>query len=31
VDNLTDKDYQTARGYATGGRMVYVGLKWAPQ
>jgi vitamin B12 transporter len=31
VDNLTDKDYQSARGYATGGRMVYVGLKWAPQ
>ena len=31
VDNLADKDYQTARTYATGGRMVYVGLKWAPQ
>lgn len=31
MDNLGDKDYQTARGYATGGRKVYVGLKWAPQ
>jgi vitamin B12 transporter len=31
VDNLGDKDYQLARTYATGGRMVYLGLKWAPQ
>lgn len=31
VDNLADKDYQTARSYATGGRMFYVGMKWAPQ
>ncbi len=31
VDNLSDKDYQTARNYATGGRMFYVGMKWAPQ
>lgn len=31
VDNLADKDYETAQGYATGGRKVYVGLKWAPQ
>ena len=31
VDNLADKDYQTARTYATGGRQLYVGLKWAPQ
>ena len=31
VDNLADKDYQTARTYATGGRTFYVGLKWAPQ
>jgi vitamin B12 transporter len=30
VDNLGDVDYETARGYATGGRTVYVGLKWAP-
>lgn len=30
VDNLTDKDYQTARLYDTGGRMLWVGLKWAP-
>lgn len=29
LDNLNDKDYQTARGYATGGRMAYVGLSWA--
>ncbi|WP_422828883.1 TonB-dependent receptor domain-containing protein [Variovorax sp. HJSM1_2] len=31
VDNLGDKDYQTARTYATPGRTLYVGLKWAPQ
>ncbi|WP_367065578.1 TonB-dependent receptor [Oryzisolibacter sp. LB2S] len=31
VDNLADRDYQTARTYATGGRTVYVGLKWAPR
>jgi len=31
VDNLGDKAYQTTRGYATGGRTVYLGLKWAPQ
>ncbi|WCM91822.1 TonB-dependent receptor [Acidovorax sp. NCPPB 2350] len=31
VDNLADKDYQTARGYAQAGRTFYVGLKWAPQ
>ncbi len=31
IDNLGDKDYQTARTYATAGRTVYVGLKWAPQ
>ncbi|WP_326537141.1 TonB-dependent receptor domain-containing protein [Pseudorhodoferax sp.] len=30
VDNLTDKDYQTARLYDTGGRTLWVGLKWAP-
>ncbi|MDZ4279532.1 MAG: TonB-dependent receptor [Hydrogenophaga sp.] len=30
VDNLGDKTYETARGFANGGRMVYVGLKWAP-
>ncbi|WP_066270145.1 TonB-dependent receptor domain-containing protein [Hydrogenophaga palleronii] len=30
VDNLGDKTYQTARGYATAGLTVYVGLKWAP-
>ena len=31
VDNLGDKDYQLARTYATAGRTVYVGVKWAPQ
>lgn len=30
VDNLTDRDYEMAMGYATGGRTVYVGVKWAP-
>jgi vitamin B12 transporter len=31
VDNLADKDYQVARTFATAGRTVFVGLKWAPQ
>ena len=31
VDNLADKDYQTARQYANGGRTFWVGMKWAPQ
>ncbi|MDR2334656.1 MAG: TonB-dependent receptor [Burkholderiaceae bacterium] len=31
LDNLTDKNYELARGYATPGRAFYVGLKWAPQ
>jgi vitamin B12 transporter len=31
IDNLTDKSYQFANGYATIGRRVYVGVKWAPQ
>lgn len=30
IDNLGDKDYQLARTYATPGRTLYVGLKWAP-
>ena len=30
LDNLTDKAYQTAGGYAMAGRTVYVGLTWAP-
>lgn len=29
VDNLADKSYQTVTGYATAGRTLYVGLKWA--
>jgi vitamin B12 transporter len=28
LDNVANKDYQTASGYATGGRTAYVGLKW---
>ncbi|MDB5850941.1 MAG: TonB-dependent receptor [Rhodoferax sp.] len=31
VDNVGDKQYQTARTYAQEGRSFYVGLKWAPQ
>ena len=30
VDNVGDKDYTLARGYATGGRNAYIGLKWTP-
>jgi vitamin B12 transporter len=30
VDNLSDKNYELARTYATAGRSLYVGLKWAP-
>ena len=29
VDNLANHDYQTVTGYATAGRTLYVGLKWA--
>ncbi len=31
VNNLTDKDYVLANGYATPGRTFYLGLTWAPQ
>src|SRR6218665_2192451 len=31
IDNLADKDYQLARSYATPGRTLYVGVKWAAQ
>lgn len=31
LDNLGDKRYETASGYATPGRSLMVGLKWAPQ
>jgi vitamin B12 transporter len=31
VDNLSDKIYQTASGFATARRTLYVGLTWAPQ
>ncbi len=30
VDNLADKSYELAQTYATGGRTLYFGLKWAP-
>lgn len=30
VDNVMDRDYTLAKGYATAGRSVYVGLKWMP-
>ena len=30
VDNLADKQYELARTYATAGRSLYVGVKWAP-
>lgn len=31
IDNVGDKDYQLARTYATAGRTVFVGVKWAPR
>jgi vitamin B12 transporter len=31
VDNLTDRDYQTVRHYANGGRQFWLALKWAPR
>lgn len=31
INNIADKNYQLANTYATGGRSLYVGLKWAPQ
>jgi vitamin B12 transporter len=31
VDNLADKQYELARTYATAGRTLYVGVKWAPK
>jgi vitamin B12 transporter len=31
VDNLANKDYETAADYPMGGRTFYVNLKWAPQ
>lgn len=31
LDNLTDKNYQTASTYASARRTLYVGLTWAPQ
>ncbi|MDO5653395.1 MAG: TonB-dependent receptor [Brachymonas sp.] len=31
IDNVADKPYQLAKGYATPGRTFYVGLRWAPR
>ena len=31
IDNVTDKSYQLAQGYATPGRTLFVGLRWAPR
>ncbi|MDH6594633.1 vitamin B12 transporter [Variovorax sp. TBS-050B] len=31
IDNVGDKDYMLARGYDTGGRNAYLGLKWTPR
>ena len=31
IDNVGDKDYELARTFATAGRTVFVGLKWAPR
>lgn len=31
VDNVLDRDYVLAKGYATAGRTVWVGMKWMPQ
>jgi vitamin B12 transporter len=31
IDNLSDKRYETANGYATPGRSAMVALKWQPQ
>lgn len=31
VDNATDAQYQLVKDYATPGRTLYVGLRWAPQ
>ncbi|MDB5966613.1 MAG: TonB-dependent receptor [Polaromonas sp.] len=31
LDNATDKDYQTAIGYAMARRALYLGVSWAPQ
>ena len=31
VDNLTDKDYESVKGYATAGRTFYLGLSWSPR
>ena len=31
VDNLTDRDHQTAYGYNQPGRGFFVGLQWSPR
>ena len=30
IDNIGNKKYQLAQGYATPGRTFYIGLRWAP-
>jgi vitamin B12 transporter len=31
IDNVGDRDYRIARGYATAGRTFFVGLRWSPR
>ncbi len=31
IDNVADKNYQLAKGYATPGSTLYVGLRWEPR
>jgi vitamin B12 transporter len=31
IDNVADKDYELARGYANAGRSVYLGVRWTPR
>ncbi|MFD1711224.1 TonB-dependent receptor [Ottowia sp. GY511] len=31
IDNIGDRDYQLARGYATAGRTFYLGVRWTPR
>ncbi len=31
IDNLGDKNYETAKDYATAGRQLYIGLRWTGQ
>ncbi|MOA13674.1 Vitamin B12 transporter BtuB precursor [compost metagenome] len=31
INNLADRDYAPTKGYANGGRTLFVSVKWAPQ